>query len=51
LTVLERFPCSSAQKIDYLRAVDKQRIVGRFGVLAGPELESLDLGLRLFLGL
>ncbi len=37
--------------IDHVRAVDKQRILGRFGVLAAPELASIDLGLRLFLGL
>jgi mRNA interferase MazF len=37
--------------IDHIRAVDKRRIVGRFGVLPGEELDSIDLGLRLFLGL
>ena len=37
--------------IDQLRSVDKRRIRRVFGVLAGDELEAIDQGLRLFLGL
>lgn len=37
--------------VDHVRAVDKRRILGRFGVITAPELDSIDLGLRLFLGL
>ena len=37
--------------IDHLRSIDKRRIRRVFGVLAGDELEAIDQGLRLFLGL
>ncbi len=37
--------------IDQLRAVDKRRVVGEFGLVTAEELAALDLGLRLFLGL
>jgi mRNA interferase MazF len=37
--------------IDHLRSIDKRRIRRVFGVLASDELEAIDQGLRLFLGL
>jgi mRNA interferase MazF len=42
---------SSYALIDHLRSVDKRRIRRVFGVLAGDELEAINQGLRLFLGL
>ena len=37
--------------VDQLRSVDKQRVLGLAGSLTWLELESVDLGLRLYLGL
>ena len=37
--------------IDHLRSVDKRRVRRVFGVLGRDELEAVDQGLRLFLGL
>jgi mRNA interferase MazF len=37
--------------IDQLRAVDKRRVVRVFGPVAPSELDAIDDGLRLFLGL
>ena len=53
---LEPGPSSGLQKrsfalIDQLRSVDKTRLTRVFGVATPRELESIDEGLRLFLGL
>lgn len=37
--------------VDHVRSVDKRRIHRVFGVIAGSELDALDDGLALFLGL
>ncbi len=37
--------------IDQLRSVDKRRILRIYGSISDAELELLDVGLRLFLGL
>ncbi|MEZ4650461.1 MAG: type II toxin-antitoxin system PemK/MazF family toxin [Candidatus Eisenbacteria bacterium] len=37
--------------IDHLRSIDKRRIRRVFGVVAASELEAIDQGLGLFLGL
>jgi len=37
--------------IDQVRAVDKRRVTTIFGPLDLPDLEAIDEGLRLFLGL
>lgn len=37
--------------VDQLRSVDKRRVSGLAGSLTRAELESVDLGLRLYLGL
>ena len=37
--------------IDQLRSVDKARLTRVFGIVAPRELETIDEGLRLFLGL
>lgn len=37
--------------IDQLRAVDKRRVVRAFGRISAAELDTIDLGLELFLGL
>jgi mRNA interferase MazF len=37
--------------IDHLRSIDKRRIRRVFGRVSSDELQTIDLGLRLFLGL
>jgi mRNA-degrading endonuclease toxin of MazEF toxin-antitoxin module len=37
--------------LDHLRSVDKRRVRRRFGHISGPELETVDEGLALLLGL
>jgi mRNA interferase MazF len=37
--------------IDQLRAVDKRRVTNVFGVVSTDELDAIDDGIRLFLGL
>jgi mRNA interferase MazF len=37
--------------VDQLRSIDKRRLRRVFGVVAGPELEAIDTGLYLFLGI
>ncbi|MEQ1872003.1 MAG: type II toxin-antitoxin system PemK/MazF family toxin, partial [Vicinamibacterales bacterium] len=41
----------SSALIDHLRSIDKRRIRRTFGRVASSELEAIDEGLRLFLGL
>ena len=37
--------------VEQLRSIDKRRLRRVFGLLAGPEPEAIDTGLRLFLGI
>jgi mRNA interferase MazF len=37
--------------VDQLRSVDKARVRRVFGAISPPELEAVDLGLRLYLGI
>lgn len=37
--------------VDQLRSVDKRRVLARAGSLSHSELESIDIGLKLYLGL
>jgi len=37
--------------IDQLRAIDKRRVTSVFGVVSTDELDAIDDGIRLFLGL
>ena len=37
--------------VDHLRSIDKRRIRRMFGQLPADELASIDMGLKLFLGL
>ena len=42
---------SSTALVDYVRSIDKQRIRQRFGQVSTAELEAIDAGLCLYLGL